>query len=280
MNKKVYFNQADSRWAKHKYPSQALPNATIKSGGCGATASAMIISSLTDKTIYPNALGDIFVQKGIRVNGGTDVSKASKHIADTYNLEYKKVNSDDDLINHIANGYVAMVSVYGGSVFSTGGHIIFLCGYENGIIQVHDPYLYNNKFNSYERNGKVTVSGNDVYITSENWKRYAKSNLKYVFKIPEDKVQGKYKIGQTVKAEFPIKLACDQGGSKVMVDSRGYQFWTERKIVADNNYQKFKALCTVENYNPITKCYQMSVFKNTIYETLFECVEEYLSDKF
>lgn len=173
-----------------------------------------------------------------------------------------------------------MVSVYGGSVFSTGGHIIFLCGYENGVIQVHDPYLYTDKFNSYGRKGKVTVSGNDIWITNENWKAYAKSNLKYVFKIPEDKRVGKYKIGQKLKAEFPVKLACDQGGIKVMVDSRGYQFWTERKIVADNNYQKFKALCIVEGYNAIAKCYQMSVFRNTIYETLFDCVEEYLTDKF
>lgn len=63
MNKKVYYNQADNRWANHKYPSQELPNATIKSGGCGATSSAMIISSLTDKIIYPDSLRRHFYTK-------------------------------------------------------------------------------------------------------------------------------------------------------------------------------------------------------------------------
>lgn len=269
MNKKVYFNQADSRWANHKYPSKALPNATIKSGGCGATASAMIISSLTDKTIYPNVLGDIFVQKGIRVNGGTDVNKAAKYIAENYNLEYKKVNSDDELINYIANGYVAMISVYGGSVFSTGGHIVFICGYENGLIQVHDPYLYNNKFNQYGRNGKVTLSGNDVWITNANWKAYAKSNLKYVFKIPEDKQIGKY--NGRVLVDIPIALTGAKQENNVMVDSNGYQFWIHKSVISDNHVYGLADVC----YSQDNELYIVQIF-----DKQFWCREQYMSDKF
>lgn len=282
MNKKIYYNQADSRWASHKYPSPSLPNATIKSGGCGATSSAMIISSLTNKTIRPDTLGDIFVKKGIRVNGGTDTIKAAKYIHDTYNIEYKRLKDKDnnDLINHLANGYVAMVNVIGGSVFSTGGHIIFVCGYANGMLQVHDPYMYTNKFNTSSRKGKVTVSGNDIWISTSNWKNYAKANIIHVFKIPVEPVAtNKYKIGQTLKAEFDVVVACDQGGIKIMVDSRGYQFWCAKGLL-NEKHTKVLALVTVEGYNEITKCYQMIGFKNSIYETKFDCKEEFLTDKF
>ena len=55
---RIYFSQADKRWANHPYPSSKYPKATIKSGGCGATSAAMIISSFV-KTIYPNQMGDI-----------------------------------------------------------------------------------------------------------------------------------------------------------------------------------------------------------------------------
>ena len=48
---KVYYNQADSRWAKHPYPSKTHPNATIKSGGCGPTCASMVISNLSSKIV-------------------------------------------------------------------------------------------------------------------------------------------------------------------------------------------------------------------------------------
>ena len=49
--KKVYYNQADSRWANHPYPSRELPKATIKSGGCGPTCAAMVVSSFKETII-------------------------------------------------------------------------------------------------------------------------------------------------------------------------------------------------------------------------------------
>lgn len=276
MNKKIYYNQADSRWSNHKYPSQELPNATIKSGGCGATASAMIISSLTNNTIYPDTLGDIFVQKGIRVNGGTDVNKAAKYIAENYGLEYKKVNSDDELINYIANGYVALVSVKGGSVFSTGGHIVFICGYANGLIQVYDPYLYTNKFNSYGRNGKVTLAGNDIWISNENWKAYAKSNVKYVFKIPEDKITVKYQNGQKVLLDIPVIVTGNRVGDGVIqVNSNGYYFFVHESVVKNNKVYGLATICC-----PISEdTYIVQVFEGKI-GTQFNCKSEYMSDKF
>lgn len=247
MNKKVYYNQADSRWASHPYPSSSLPKATIKSGGCGATSSAMLISSLTNTVIRPDTLGDIFVKKGIRVNGGTDLTKAVKYIKQEYKLDYFQAGSDSELINYVANGYVAICSVYGGSVFSTGGHIIFVCGYANGMIQVHDPYLYTNKFNSNGRQGKVKLEGNDVWISIDNWNKYAKSNLKYVFSVPneesEDITVQRYVNGpksQNVYADINLTTktgSLDRNESCECLGIYGNRAIVRYKVNKTNNYK-------------------------------------------
>lgn len=240
----------------------------------------MIISSLTNDTMYPNKMGDIFRQKGIRVNGGTDTIKAAKYIHDTYGIEYKRLkdHDDNDLINHLANGYVAMVNVEGGSVFSTGGHIIFVCGYANGFLQVHDPYMYKNKFNQYGRSGKVKVEGNDVWMTGYNWKNYAKSRVIHVFKIPEAYNGPRYHVGQKVKVEFNVQVCVE--GDWCLVDSRGYQFWVYNSLL-NKEHTKVCCLADVEGYNEVTKCYSMIVFKDDRdHETKFDCKEEFMTDKY
>lgn len=65
---KVYYNQADPRWANHPYTCDVdgYRDKTIKSSGCGVTCGAMIISSCKE-TIYPDAMGDIAMANGYRV---------------------------------------------------------------------------------------------------------------------------------------------------------------------------------------------------------------------
>lgn len=280
MNKKIYYNQNDPRWANHSYASSGHPKATISSGGCGPTSAAALVTSLTNNVIYPDQMGDLFKKNGYRAAEGTDLARAVNWLAATYNLEMKKVKTDDELINYIANGYVALVSVYGGSVFSTGGHIMFIAGYADGLIQVHDSNLYKNKFETSSRRGKVQVVNNDVWISNENWKNFAKCNLKYVFKIPEDPVipsGQKYKNGQKLLVHIPI-AECIRGDF-CLVDSNNYQFWVFNSLL-DKAHQNVHCLMDVEGYDEITQCYHMIVFPKTIYETKFDCKEIYLSDKF
>ena len=40
-------------------------------------------------------------------------------------------------------------------------------------MSIYDPYLYKGKFNTTSRRGKVTVSGNTVYCSINNFKKYA-----------------------------------------------------------------------------------------------------------
>ena len=65
---KVYYSQADPRWAYHPYTCDVdgYRDTTIKSSGCGVTCGAMVISS-SRQIIYPDEMGDIAMANGYRV---------------------------------------------------------------------------------------------------------------------------------------------------------------------------------------------------------------------
>ena len=125
---KVYYSQADSRWANFPYPSKTYPKATIKSSGCGPTSASMIISSMV-KTIYPNEMAKIFLDNGLRASTGTS-HEAFKFIADKYGLKMKKSIYINDGVECLKKGGMVVAYCKAGGLFSTGGHIIVLAGIE------------------------------------------------------------------------------------------------------------------------------------------------------
>ena len=70
---KVYYNQRDSRWGSHPYPSKNHPFATVRTSGCGTTCAAMIISSCKE-IIYPDKMSDISMEKGIFLSTRLSIS--------------------------------------------------------------------------------------------------------------------------------------------------------------------------------------------------------------
>ena len=134
---RVYYNQADSRWAKFPYPSKSLPNATIKSGGCGPTSCAMIVSSLKG-TVTPKDMAKLFLQEGLRVNGGTS-SKAFSWISKEFGIdmfelasfETQKTDKMNKAIDTLLSGGMCVAHCKAGGVFSTGGHYIVLSHMKN-----------------------------------------------------------------------------------------------------------------------------------------------------
>lgn len=56
------------------------------------------------------------------------------------------------------------------------------------MMTVWDPYLYSGKFNTASRRGKVTVSGNDVYCSVDNFENYA--NYKHFWIYSNDNGNG------------------------------------------------------------------------------------------
>ena len=116
---RIYYNQADKRWANYPYPSKTYPKATVKSSGCGPTSAAMIISSFI-KTIYPNEMAKLFLDNGLRADTGTS-HEAFPWIAKKYDLKMKKTIYIADAVECLKRGGMCIAYCKAGGLFSTGG---------------------------------------------------------------------------------------------------------------------------------------------------------------
>ena len=184
----IYYNQ--NNYSNYKYPSSSNPNATIKTGGCGVTVMAMIVSNMTTTKLTPPECAKISINNGARVSGGTNMIKLSKVICNKYPLTYSTTSDESVLINHIKSGGMAVANVGGDrkgwtGVFSDSGHYIVVCGYNssNNKFTIMDPGYYNGKFSKTGRRGRVTVSGNYCYTTPDvlNSDTYSRSPSYYLF---------------------------------------------------------------------------------------------------
>ena len=167
----TYYNQTDSRWRNHQYSSVGDSSQTIGTSGCGPTSTAMIVTAIRG-TITPPEMGDLFVQYGYRsANSGTYWS-AFRWVADVFDIGYQECSNLDTAINLVRNNNYVIVSV-GNGLFTTGGHFIVIVGIDGDTLKIYDPYLYSGKFDTSTRRGKVTVDGNTVYCSIDNFRNYA-----------------------------------------------------------------------------------------------------------
>ena len=177
---KVYYNQADSRWANHPYPAPGYENATVKSAGCGPTCCAMVVSS-TREIIYPDVMCDISEQEGFRVSGGTSWD-IFPYTAQRWNLETREVHSSYEAHQACKDGYFVVANV-GSGLWTTGGHYILLVGANETEIEVYDPYLYEGKFDRYGRQGKVRQEGNSCWVEINTFKEYSECYRFFAYKV-------------------------------------------------------------------------------------------------
>ena len=167
----TYYNQTDSRWNSHPYTSIGDSTQTIGESGCGPTSAAMVVTAIKG-TITPDTMGDLFVKYGYRsANSGTYWS-AFRWVADVFDIGYQECSSLDTAVDLVRNNNYVIVSCANG-LFTTGGHFIVIVGIDGDTLKIYDPYLYSGKFDTSTRRGKVTVSGNTVYCSIENFRNYA-----------------------------------------------------------------------------------------------------------
>lgn len=178
----TYYNQIDSRWRYHKYSSIGDSSQTIGTSGCGPTSAAMIVTAIKG-TITPPEMGDLFVQYGYRSQNNGTYWSAFRWTADVFNIEYQECSSLDTAVELVRNNNYVIASV-GNGLFTTGGHFIVIVGIEGDTLKIYDPYLYSGKFDTSTRRGKVTVSGNTVYCSIDNFRNYA--NYKGFFAYQHD----------------------------------------------------------------------------------------------
>ncbi len=125
-------------------------------------------------------MGDLFVKYGYRSADNGTYYSAFKWVADTFDIEYKETYKVDDAVALLKNNNYVVASV-GNGLFTTGGHYIVLVGIDGNTLKIYDPYLYSGKFETSTRRGKVTVSGNTVYCSVSNFKKYANAQKFFAY---------------------------------------------------------------------------------------------------
>lgn len=184
----TYYSQADSRWANVMYSSVNDTSQTMKSSACGPTSAAIVVSS-SKGVILPATMANLFVDNGYRTaNNGTAWS-AFSFIADYFDFnEYHSTSNFDKMLSYLnqkdnkGNSKYFVIASCGSGLFTTGGHYIVLVADTNGVITIYDSYLYNGKFNTASRReAGAIVDGNSVYVTEENFKKYANYKNFWIF---------------------------------------------------------------------------------------------------
>ena len=134
----VYYNQTDEERAEQMYGSDPL-----STHGCGPTAMAMAVSSMTEEAVDPEDMAALCVQRGYWCKHHGSYLSIVQGVAELYGLSCEPVEltslDEDGLYAHLAAGdiYVALMTK---GHFTKGGHFILLRGATlSGEILVADP---------------------------------------------------------------------------------------------------------------------------------------------
>lgn len=177
---KVYYNQRDNRWSSYPYASASHPYATIGTSGCGVTCGAMVVSSCKE-VIRPDTMGEISKQNGYRALEGTSDGLFT-YISERWGIEMKRLNSSFEAYEACKQGYFVVIAC-GAGLWTTGGHYILAVGANDSDIEIYDPYLYNGKFNTPSRRGKVRVNGVSAWVEINTFKAYSNAQRFFAFKV-------------------------------------------------------------------------------------------------
>ena len=183
----TYISQIDSRWRYYPYTSTGDSSQTIGSSGCGVASACMIIDSIKGY-VDIRTLADTFVANGYRSpNNGTYWS-AYRAVADEFDIDYAETSYLDYAVELLRSNYYIIASC-GNGLFTTGGHYIVIYGIDGNTLKIYDPYLYSGKFDTSTRRGKVTVSGNTVYCSVDNFRNYANYKQFFCYGYDPDRVE-------------------------------------------------------------------------------------------
>lgn len=260
----TYYSQIDSRWKNNLYTSTNNTTQTIGSSGCGPTSAAMVVSSIKG-TITPDTMANLFVKYGYRsANNGTYWS-AYRAVANEFNIGYTETSDIQKALDLLKNKNYVIVSC-GNGLFTTGGHYIVIVGIEENTLKIYDPYLYDGKFNISTRRGKVEVSGNTIYCSIDNFRKYSNYKGFFCYQDIEHNIS-KFKAGEKVVINVPVGIAVNSG-KKWLVDDGQTQFWINKSVITDDN----------RIYGLADICYNGGTIDIVqIFDSQFWCNEKYMS---
>ena len=134
----VYYNQTDEAREEQMYGTDPLGT-----HGCGPTAMAMAVSSLTEELVDPADMAGYCVERGYWCKNHGSYLSMVQGVAEAYGLSCESVNlkafEEEDLYSRLSAGDIAVALMTKGH-FTKGGHFILLRGVTlSGEILVADP---------------------------------------------------------------------------------------------------------------------------------------------
>lgn len=150
MNKRpVSYKQYDPKWAYLSYNGPGETGKTIKSSGCGPTAAAMLISTLTNDKYTPADACEWSVKHGYKYpNQGTAFAYFAPQFKafgiDCFQLSWTNVygNPDhkvhDQALDYLNKGYY-LIGLANKGLWTGGGHFIVIYDFDEENVYVNDP---------------------------------------------------------------------------------------------------------------------------------------------
>lgn len=132
----VYYNQGDERYKEKPYGADK-----IGGYGCGPTAMAMVISSLTDKTVDPVEMAKWSCDNGYWSPGGGSYHSLIPGAAKAFGLQVEgcPAKESQKIVDALSSGKL-VIAIMGKGHFTSSGHFILLRGVTaEGKILVADP---------------------------------------------------------------------------------------------------------------------------------------------
>lgn len=151
------------------YPSEEYPEESISLAGCGPVSCSMLVENLTEHAFSPIEAAEYALEVGSRDDSGTNMTILGPKVAEKFGFHYHTGNDEKELLDFLGQEKGFVIANSGGDeegytgVFSHGGHYILLTAAKGRVIEVLDPSLYPDKFNTPERRGKVFWVGERVY---------------------------------------------------------------------------------------------------------------------
>lgn len=137
----IYWNQMDERWCNELYGKTQ----TIGYAGCGPTALAIVVSTMTDTEMNPKEMADWAYENGYCCEGDgsyrTLIPEGAAHFG--LNVEGTGKKDAQKIVDSLGEGKL-VVAIMGPGHFTTSGHFIVLRGVTSeGKLLVADPVSLN-----------------------------------------------------------------------------------------------------------------------------------------